>query len=575
MKFCVLALDYDGTIARNGKTDQKIVDAIGEARGRGIVVILVTGRILSDLRRVLSPQGLFDVVVAENGAVIEYAGGRVRLLGGPPEAEFLKGLSQLKIEFEVGDCVVEADASDASKILGLISQMQLPLTLVFNHNRVMVLPQGITKAAGLRQALRTLRLSVHNCIGIGDGENDHSLLTACEIGVAVSWGSSSLQKIADKVLEGSWPDAIADYIRSVAGKAKLPPNVVDFRRILLGHLPNGQPVETVIRGRNVLVAGDPRSGKSWITGLICEQLILHEYCLCVIDPEGDYATLESLPNVVVFGGEDPPPRWHDVERMVRYPDVSMVIDVSRLDYQRKATYVSELLPRLATLRRRSGLPHWIVVDEAHYFLGACDAEPPVDLELAAYLLITYRPSQICPQLVQTLGAIIVTPCTDPHEIKALASICGAAAEENTWATVLGNLKIDEAALLPLGNSADPIPRPFVIAERVTSHVRHRAKYLDVPMPAGHGFVFTHHGQPLAGPARTLKEFVTDLERLPIGAIERHARRGDFSRWIAEVFGDQPLAVAIGHVEEHYRRDRVANLRKSIVRQIRERYELAV
>ena len=67
--------------------------------------------------------------------------------------------------------------------------------------------------------------------------------------------------------------------------------------MLLGETAAG-PLETAIHGRNILIAGDPRSGKSWITGLFCEHLILQGYCLCVIDPEGDYSTLESLPGVV-------------------------------------------------------------------------------------------------------------------------------------------------------------------------------------------------------------------------------------------------------------------------------------
>ena len=477
------------------------------------------------------------------------------------------------MEFELGDCVVGADALEAAKILGAIRKLQLSLMLAFNDGRVMVVPQGITKATGLREALKTLRSSLHNCIGIGDAENDYVLLDACEIGVAVGWGSSSLHKIADEVLAGVWPDAIADYIRGVTRHTKLPPKRVDSQRLLLGHTSEGERIETVIRGRDILVAGDPRSGKSWIAGLICEQLILFEYCLCVIDPEGDYAMLEALPNVVVFGGSDPPPRWHDVERMVRYPDISMVIDLSRLGHEDKATYVAELLPKLAELRRRRGLPHWIVVDEAHYFLRDCHTKPPVDLELAAYLLTTYRPSQLCSELVKTLGSIIVTPLTDSGEIRALAAICGAEGMESGWATLLGALGIDEAALLPTKGSLWHTPRRFAISERITSHVRHRAKYLDVPMPEGHAFVFTYHGQSVGKPARTLKEFGMMLERLPIVAIEGHARRGDFSRWIGEVFGDRPLAVAISHVEEEYRRARVANLPKAIAKPIRERYEL--
>ena len=69
MKFGILALDYDGTIARDGVLDPDVKSAIAEARARGIVVVLVTGRILSDLKRVTGGIEFVDAVVAENGAV--------------------------------------------------------------------------------------------------------------------------------------------------------------------------------------------------------------------------------------------------------------------------------------------------------------------------------------------------------------------------------------------------------------------------------------------------------------------------------------------------------------------------
>lgn len=72
MKFSVLALDYDGTIARNDVLDPGVRKAIAELRARGIVVILVTGRVLDDLRRVAGELHFVDAVVAENGAVLEF-----------------------------------------------------------------------------------------------------------------------------------------------------------------------------------------------------------------------------------------------------------------------------------------------------------------------------------------------------------------------------------------------------------------------------------------------------------------------------------------------------------------------
>ena len=63
------------------------------------------------------------------------------------------------------------------------------------------------------------------------------------------------------------------------------------RRLTLGHTEDGREFSLAVRGRNVLISGDAKSGKSWVAGLLCEQSILQGYCLCIIDPEGDYVTL--------------------------------------------------------------------------------------------------------------------------------------------------------------------------------------------------------------------------------------------------------------------------------------------
>jgi hypothetical protein len=294
----------------------------------------------------------------------------------------------------------------------------------------------------------------------------------------------------------------------------------------------------------------------------------------VIDPEGDYATLEALPGVVVFGGDESPPRLSDVARALRHPDTSIVIDLSQFTHEQKLTYVSELLPMLASLRRSIGLPHWIVVDEAHYFLQQPETTQRVDLELAAYVLITYRPSQLHPELADAVETIVATPLTDPAEVLALSQLCGAEGAEAAWGAVLADLAIDEAAILRRPAARVKIPQRFTIAPRLTSHVRHRAKYLEVPMPEERAFYFTHRGRNFGAPARTLKEFVQMQQRLPAEALAGHARRGDFSSWIATVFGDQPLAAAIREVEERFREGRVKNLANALGQAVRSRYEAA-
>ncbi|MEO8350272.1 MAG: hypothetical protein ABI680_00990 [Chthoniobacteraceae bacterium] len=76
------------------------------------------------------------------------------------------------------------------------------------------------------------------------------------------------------------------------------------------------------------------------------------------------------------------------------------------------------------------------------FLSQPDVAQRVAFELAAYVLITYRPSLLDPELAPSAETIIATPLTDPGEVRALAAVCGAA-NEAEWARVLGGLGIDE------------------------------------------------------------------------------------------------------------------------------------
>jgi len=106
LKFGVLALDYDGTIARDGILDSEVKGAIAEARARGIAVIIVTGRILSDLKRVAGDLQSVDAVVAENGAVLAFPNGHSWLIGHPPPPVFLEELRHRAIDFAPGQCLV-------------------------------------------------------------------------------------------------------------------------------------------------------------------------------------------------------------------------------------------------------------------------------------------------------------------------------------------------------------------------------------------------------------------------------------------------------------------------------------
>ncbi len=575
MKFGALALDYDGTIAVDGAFNPEVREAIGEVRKRGIAVMLVTGRRIPELRRVAGDLSCFDAVVGENGAVVEFpASGRHVLIGHPVNPSVVDAMRGRGVDLATGECVIEMDAGFAPTVLDVVRGMEQPLILAFNRGRLMVLPQAVAKSTGLRHALFALRLSIHNTIGVGDAENDHDLLDACEVGVAVGWGSAALRAVADEVIEGAGPHAVAEYVRRVADQPRLSAAQMGRRRLMLGHEHNGDPVSLAIRGRSILIAGEPGSGKSWVAGLLCEQLILQGYSICVIDPEGDYRCLESLPGVIALGGDDPPPHARELTRALRHPDVSVIIDLSKISHHAKAEYLRTVLPMLGQLRRRTGLPHRILLDEAHYFLAGKEACRCLDPELAGYLLVTYRISGLDPSVRNPRDSVvIVTRETDEVEIAALREMYEPGMAAELPPAAFSTLATNEAALLPGALEARGHLRRFRVAPRLTEHVRHRSKYLDMPVAESHAFVFSADGRPVVS-VRTLKAFTGLLLTMPATVVEGHFRRRDCSRWIEDVFQDHPLATLVRQIESRVGGDDARDIAECITQAIRARYETA-
>jgi hypothetical protein len=445
--------------------------------------------------------------------------------------------------------------------------------LLFNSGRVMTLSQGVSKATGLHAALDTLRLSAHNMVAIGDAENDHELLRVAEVGAAVEWGSPALRALADVVIPGSSPPAVAEYIRALANTGRVPIPARPRRRLRLGNTEDGREFSLAVRGRNVLVAGDAKSGKSWVAGLLCEQLILHGYCVCVIDPEGDYRSLEALPGVTALGGEDPPPTPRDLQRALRYPDRSVVIDLSHRPQDEKIEYIRAALPAINEIRHRTGLPHRILVDEAHYFLHEAEAHQLLDLERSGYTFVTYSASRLPKELLAATEVMIITRESSPAEIQALRQWCTTCdrVDAGRW-SVLTRLATAQAVALPITEEAEGDLVLFTLGRRLTPHVRHREKYVDVPVTEGQAFVFASNGHRAGHRARTLRQFVAELER-PAGDLDGYVLRGDFSRWIADVFGDRALARELRTLEERYQATPTDAVAREMANAIRGRYDL--
>src|SRR4249920_3320708 len=99
MRFLALCCDYDGTLARHGEMDDTTVAACERVIASGRRLVLVTGRELDDLQRVLPRLDLFERVVAENGALLYTPATREEvLLADPPSLALVQALSERGVQ---------------------------------------------------------------------------------------------------------------------------------------------------------------------------------------------------------------------------------------------------------------------------------------------------------------------------------------------------------------------------------------------------------------------------------------------------------------------------------------------
>ena len=100
---------------------------------------------------------------------------------------------------------------------------------------------------------------------------------------------------------------------------------------------------------------------------------------------------------------------------------------------------------------------------------------------------------------------------------------------------------------------------------------YREKYFDLEVAPEQAFVFTERRSAIGPSARSLKEFAALLGGCPASSAGDHAQRGDFSRWVGDVFQDHSLASDIRKVEQLHRLSRLDDVRQPITSLILERY----
>jgi hydroxymethylpyrimidine pyrophosphatase-like HAD family hydrolase/CheY-like chemotaxis protein len=555
----VLASDLDGTLAQDGVVPPETWDLLRRAKISGLTLILATGRVIDSFINEGPFAELFEAIVAEDGAVIFFPRKNlVRLPFGRLSSLVTQRLEELKIPLERGMSILATRRPHDEAILKVLQEINVGVTIEYNYGAVMLLPPGATKGTGVAYALQELGYSPHNLIACGDAENDCSLLELAELAVAVPHAIPRLKAQADAVLPEDPTEpgtGVNQLLRQLLTRRGPEHRQRPERRLVLGYTRDGAPVYldplTLVDSR-LGILGSSNSGKSWLAGLITEELFRLGYQVCIIDPEGDYRAIASMTHSLHLGVSDAPlPPVADLINLMEWHAVSLVLDLSTRTPEERVAYVLEFLRALRGLRTRRGRPHWFLIDEAQSFC------PPEGGELTNLLLdgmleglgvglVSYRPSQLSPLLLEKLDHCLLTRLINPEELHALAPYLKQFEEGPEVLDQISRLPVGQTYLCsnvykPLTSSLQS-PVRFQTGPRSIPHIRHLQKYLRAPLPEQKRFYFCNpHGRNLGYSAANLWEFRQMLGGVPLDSLVYHQHRGDFECWLLDVLGDGELA----------------------------------
>jgi len=545
VRYLALATDYDGTLAELGKVRPETISAVERLRKSGRRVVLVTGRELDDLRSVFDRLDLFDLVVAENGALLVRPQTHEEvLLAEPPPPALAERLRQRGAKpIGVGRVIVatrephEIDAVEAIRELGLEWQV------IFNKGAVMLVPSGVNKQTGLAVALAELGLSMRNTVAVGDAENDHAMLASAECGVAVANALDSLKDRADLVTRGARGDGVEELIARML-EDDLRSVVVARHALLLGTRRDGTEVKIAPAGRRVLIAGPSGSGKTAAATGFIERLIASGYQCCIVDPEGDYEGMECL---VTVGTADRPPSIDQALALLAKPAVHVDLNLAAVPVDARPRFFASLLPRLQEMRSRTGRPHWMVLDEAHHLLPASWQPAPLTLprDLGGVLMITVHPDRISPAMLEAVDTALAVGSSPETALRALGKVPKVAVAEGevlAWC----NGKAEPLKLIPAKEQQR----------------RHRHKYAAGDL-ADDAFVFRGPEGKLRLRAQNLSIFLQMAEGVDEDTWLHHLRQRDFSRWFRSVIKDEALAAEAEQIERRGGQESRTRIRDAI------------
>ena len=246
-------LDFDGTIFSHSSVSipESTIRAISLLREKGIIVYMCTGRALGEMHDFDLSRLKLNGSILSNGQMILNEEGKIiyeKTLGKELQDKLVELFNRKTVAIYLinrEDIYLNMVNDTVSSVQSVVSS-GIPRVDVYHGEEIYmasaffadkedekiieeikdiaeitwwqnccvdILPKGISKVKGIDEVLKIHGIDLQNTMGIGDGENDVSMLEHCAIGIAMGNALPQLKACADYITDDIDQDGLYKALR--------------------------------------------------------------------------------------------------------------------------------------------------------------------------------------------------------------------------------------------------------------------------------------------------------------------------------------------------------------------------
>ena len=226
-----VAIDLDGTFFDDNPPLLDLIAKLRDIQGRGITVMLCSGRALPYLTGVSKILGVDGPLIAEDGMIVyDQINARRYVMGDVKQLEKIRELAfsritegiETKKPQHIKELIFTLEPNPGvplltlyDKVLKLKEEWNLSLNISRSNQMVNILPHGANKGAALKKAAEILGVPSSDIAAFGDSLNDLPMLRESGYPVAVGNAEKEVKEIAKYVAEKPDGDGLLEALNAL------------------------------------------------------------------------------------------------------------------------------------------------------------------------------------------------------------------------------------------------------------------------------------------------------------------------------------------------------------------------